>query len=150
MSGQSHRHRRKPLTPGGLFDAGRPADRTVEHGVSVHTEKPYGIKRGDRHFNLAAAHKKLRAPAQGRPLFRPLVKRLRKPGSGSPLIGYHTRADQPTETGERDLGEGGQRFNSATDAEILNAEVADSYFHRTMEVLRSRGLEDTPVHSELA
>ncbi len=48
------------------------------------------------------------------------------------------------------MGEGGQRFNSATDAEILNAEVADSYFHRTMEVLRSRGLEDTPVHAELA
>ena len=52
--------------------------------------------------------------------------------------------------GELDLGEDGQRFNSATDGEILNAEVADSYFHRTMEVLRSRGLEDTPVHAELA
>jgi nicotinate phosphoribosyltransferase len=48
------------------------------------------------------------------------------------------------------LGEDGQRFNSATDAEILNAEVADSYFHRTMEILRSRGLEDTSVHAELA
>ena len=45
---------------------------------------------------------------------------------------------------------GGRRFNSATDAEILNADVADSYFHRTMEVLRSRGLEDTPVYAELA
>jgi len=45
---------------------------------------------------------------------------------------------------------GGRRFNSATDAEILNAEVADSYFHRTMQVLRARGLEDTPVHAELA
>jgi len=45
---------------------------------------------------------------------------------------------------------GGRRFNSATDREILNAEVADSYFHRTMKVLRARGLEDTPVHAELA
>jgi nicotinate phosphoribosyltransferase len=43
-----------------------------------------------------------------------------------------------------------RRFNSATDVEIRNAEVADSYFHRTMEVLRARGLEDTPVHAELA
>ena len=48
------------------------------------------------------------------------------------------------------MGEDGRRFNSATDEEILNAEVADSYFHRTMEILRSRGLEDTPVHAELA
>jgi nicotinate phosphoribosyltransferase len=48
------------------------------------------------------------------------------------------------------LGEDGRRFNSATDAEILAADVADSYFHRTMEVLRSRGLADTPVHAELA
>jgi nicotinate phosphoribosyltransferase len=40
-------------------------------------------------------------------------------------------------------------FNTATDAEILGAEVADSYFHRTMEVLRARGLEDTPVHVEV-
>ncbi|MBA2617929.1 MAG: nicotinate phosphoribosyltransferase [Rubrobacter sp.] len=48
------------------------------------------------------------------------------------------------------MGENGRRFNSATDGEILNAEVADSYFHRTMEILRSRGLEDTPVHAELA
>ena len=45
---------------------------------------------------------------------------------------------------------GGARFNSATDAEIRNAEVADSYFHRTMQVLRARGLEDTPVYAELA
>ena len=45
---------------------------------------------------------------------------------------------------------GGTRFNSATDEEILNADVADSYFHRTMRVLRARGLEDTPVHAELA
>jgi nicotinate phosphoribosyltransferase len=45
---------------------------------------------------------------------------------------------------------GGRRFNSATDAEIRNADVADSYFHRTMRVLRARGLHDTPVHAELA
>ena len=45
---------------------------------------------------------------------------------------------------------GGKRFNSATDAEILMADVADSYFHRTMQILRARGLEDTPVHAELA
>jgi nicotinate phosphoribosyltransferase len=51
------------------------------------------------------------------------------------------------------LGEersGGRRFNSATDAEILNADVADSYFHRTMQILRARGLEGSPVHAELA
>jgi nicotinate phosphoribosyltransferase len=45
---------------------------------------------------------------------------------------------------------GARRFNSATDAEILRADVADSYFHRTMHILRARGLEDTPVHAELA
>ncbi len=45
---------------------------------------------------------------------------------------------------------GTRRFNSATDEEILNAEVADSYFHRTMRVLRARGLDDTQVHAELA
>ena len=35
---------------------------------------------------------------------------------------------------------GGRRFNSATDAEILEADVADSYFHKTMRILRARGL----------
>ncbi len=45
---------------------------------------------------------------------------------------------------------GVKRFNSATDAEIMAAEVADSYFHRTMETLRYKGLEDTPVHAEVA
>jgi nicotinate phosphoribosyltransferase len=44
----------------------------------------------------------------------------------------------------------GRRFNSATDAEILKADVADSYFHKTMQILRARGLADTPVHAELA
>jgi nicotinate phosphoribosyltransferase len=44
----------------------------------------------------------------------------------------------------------GKRFNSATDAEILNADVADSYFHRTMQILGARGLDDTLVHAELA
>ncbi len=43
-----------------------------------------------------------------------------------------------------------RRFNSATDAEILKADVADSYFHKTMRILRARGLADTPVHAELA
>ena len=55
--------------------------------------------------------------------------------------------------GLADLSEersGGRRFNSASDGEILGAEVADSYFHRTMEILRARGLEDTPVHAEVA
>jgi len=51
---------------------------------------------------------------------------------------------------EESTGVGGRRFNSATDVEILNAEVADSYFHRTMRILRARGLEDTPVHAEVA
>ena len=45
---------------------------------------------------------------------------------------------------------GGRRFNSATDVEILNADVADSYFHRTMQILRARGLQDTQVHAEIA
>ncbi len=44
---------------------------------------------------------------------------------------------------------GAKRFNTATDAEILRADVADSYFHRTMEVLRARGLQDSPVHVEV-
>jgi nicotinate phosphoribosyltransferase len=52
--------------------------------------------------------------------------------------------------GDEGLSEHGQRFNSATDAEIRNAAVADSYFHRTMEVLRARGLDQTPVYAELA
>jgi nicotinate phosphoribosyltransferase len=41
-------------------------------------------------------------------------------------------------------------FNTASDQEIRRAEVADVYFHRTMEILRSRGLEDVPVHAEVA
>jgi nicotinate phosphoribosyltransferase len=49
-----------------------------------------------------------------------------------------------------EVGGGGRRFNSATDAEILKADVADSYFHRTLQILRARGLEDTQVHAELA
>ena len=42
------------------------------------------------------------------------------------------------------------RFNTASEEEIRSAAVADVYFHRTMEVLRARGLEDTPVHMEVA
>ena len=41
-------------------------------------------------------------------------------------------------------------FNTASYEEIKRAEVADVYFHRTMEILRSLGLEDTPVHAEVA
>ena len=42
-----------------------------------------------------------------------------------------------------------RRFNTASENEIRSAAVADVYFHRTMEVLRSRGLENTPVHIEV-
>ena len=49
--------------------------------------------------------------------------------------------------GETDVS--GRRFNTASEEEIRGAKVADVYFHRTMEVLRSRGLEDTPVHVEV-
>jgi nicotinate phosphoribosyltransferase len=67
------------------------------------------------------------------------------------ILGYDTLAGTLVErvsilSEERSGG----RFNSATDAEILNADVADSYFHRTMQILRARGLENTPVHAELA
>jgi nicotinate phosphoribosyltransferase len=53
------------------------------------------------------------------------------------------------ETGVNGDG-GGRRLNSATDTEILNAEVADSYFHRTMQILRARGLANAPVYAEVA
>jgi nicotinate phosphoribosyltransferase len=43
-----------------------------------------------------------------------------------------------------------RRFNTASEEEIRNAEVADVYFHRTMEILRARELENTPVHVEVA
>ncbi len=41
------------------------------------------------------------------------------------------------------------RFNTAAYEEIKGAEVADVYFHRTMEILKARGLENTPVHAEV-
>lgn len=44
---------------------------------------------------------------------------------------------------------GKRKFNTASEKEILDAEVADVYFHRTMEVLKARGLENTPVHAEV-
>jgi nicotinate phosphoribosyltransferase len=44
----------------------------------------------------------------------------------------------------------GPRFNTASSEEIKGGEVADVYFHRTMEILRARGLENTPVHAEVA
>jgi nicotinate phosphoribosyltransferase len=54
------------------------------------------------------------------------------------------------ESGRGNAGGGTRRFNTASEEEIRNAEVADVYFHRTMEVLRARGLENTPVHVEVA
>lgn len=48
------------------------------------------------------------------------------------------------------MGTGGPGFNTASYEEIRDAEVADVYFHRTMEILRARGLENTPVHAEVA
>ena len=47
-------------------------------------------------------------------------------------------------------GTGSPGFNTASHDEIKHAEVADVYFHRTMEILRARGLEHTPVHAEVA
>ncbi len=41
------------------------------------------------------------------------------------------------------------RFNTASYEEIKGAEVADVYFHRTMRVLKARGLENTPVYAEV-
>lgn len=40
-------------------------------------------------------------------------------------------------------------FNVASPEEIRGAEVADSYFHRTMEVLEHLNRENTPVHAEI-
>ena len=53
-------------------------------------------------------------------------------------------------SGDKSAGATLRRFNTASEEEIRNADVADVYFHRTMEVLRARGLEDTPVHVEVA
>jgi nicotinate phosphoribosyltransferase len=50
---------------------------------------------------------------------------------------------------QTDNGGTGDRFNTASYEEIQGAEVADIYFHRTMEVLRARGAENTPVHVEV-
>jgi nicotinate phosphoribosyltransferase len=52
--------------------------------------------------------------------------------------------------GPENTRNGTRRFNTASEEEIRNAEVADVYFHRTMEVLRARGLENTPVEIEVA
>ncbi len=51
---------------------------------------------------------------------------------------------------KENVSTGGPRFNTASSEEIKGAEVADVYFHRTMEILRSRGLENVPVHAEVA
>lgn len=48
------------------------------------------------------------------------------------------------------VSRGSLRFNVASGEEIKSAAVADVYFHRTMEILRARGLEGTPVHTEVA
>ncbi|HEX2729096.1 MAG TPA: hypothetical protein VHM16_05030, partial [Rubrobacteraceae bacterium] len=47
-------------------------------------------------------------------------------------------------------GIGSLRFNTASEEEIKGAEVADVYFHRTMQVLRARGLDNALVHAEVA
>ncbi|MDP8938721.1 MAG: nicotinate phosphoribosyltransferase [Actinomycetota bacterium] len=62
------------------------------------------------------------------------------------------RGDKPLERVldlQTDNGDTGSRFNTASYEEIKGAEVADVYFHRTMEVLRARGAENTPVHVEV-
>jgi nicotinate phosphoribosyltransferase len=51
---------------------------------------------------------------------------------------------------KENVSTGGPRFNTASSEEIKGAKVADVYFHRTMEILRARGLENTPVHAEVA
>src|SRR5918996_2690544 len=68
------------------------------------------------------------------------------------IIGYDTPAGTLSERVRilREERSGGRRVNSATDEEIMKADVADSYFHKTMRILRARGLEDPPVHAELA
>jgi nicotinate phosphoribosyltransferase len=40
-------------------------------------------------------------------------------------------------------------FHTASSEEIMHARVADVYFHRTIEVLRARGVSSTPVQAEL-
>jgi nicotinate phosphoribosyltransferase len=40
-------------------------------------------------------------------------------------------------------------FNTASEEEIRSTAVADVYFHRTMQVLRAEGAEQTPVHVEV-
>jgi nicotinate phosphoribosyltransferase len=65
-----------------------------------------------------------------------------------------TRRDEVRSSGDNagrgNVGGGTRRFNTASEEEVRSAAVADVYFHRTMEVLRARGLEDTPVHVEVA
>ena len=51
---------------------------------------------------------------------------------------------------EENTGTERSRFDTASYEEIKRGEVADVYFHRMMEILRARGLEDTPVHAEVA
>jgi nicotinate phosphoribosyltransferase len=51
---------------------------------------------------------------------------------------------------EENSGTGRTGFDTASYEEIRRGEVADVYFHRTMEILRARGLENIPVHAEVA
>src|SRR5215217_1457480 len=69
-------------------------------------------------------------------------------------LGYHTPQTNQRK-GLKALGdERGSTlragFDTASYEEIKRGEVADVYFHRTMEILRARGLQDTPVHAEVA
>ncbi len=69
-------------------------------------------------------------------------------------LGYHRpQAGQRkglTALREEGVGIEGSGFDTASYQEIKRGEVADVYFHRTMEILRARGLEDTSVHAEVA
>ena len=74
-------------------------------------------------------------------------------GKGTALHGEGASGARRDETGSGrgdDTGSGTRRFNTASEEEIRSAAVADVYFHRTMEILRARGLENTPVHVEVA
>src|SRR5918997_52520 len=60
------------------------------------------------------------------------------------------RRNRRPEGGSLDTGQAPPRFDVASEDDIRSARVADSYFHRTLEVLRARGKENTPVHAEIA
>src|SRR5215212_9329280 len=70
--------------------------------------------------------------------------------SGKGAILHVEGVDGARSGGDGNAGGDPLRFNTASEEEIRSAEVADVYFHRTMEVLRARGLENTPVQLEVA